>query len=64
MLLFCLNTALWRRECPKRAEARLTFLLKILVDLVLASRRNRLPSDMANSTKFVGFVIQFTVTGA
>jgi hypothetical protein len=64
VVLFCLKAPHRRRECPKQTEASLTILPKILVELMSASRVSLLPPDMANLTKVVDFVIQFTVTGA
>jgi hypothetical protein len=50
-----LKAALGRRECPKRAEAGLILLLKILGDWAAPSPKDRLPRGMANSTKVCRF---------
>lgn len=61
VLLFCLKAGHRRQECPKRVEAGLPVLLKILGEFGSEGQNRRLPPDMANSMKVVDFVIQFTV---
>jgi hypothetical protein len=56
-----LKAARRRQECPKQAEPGFVVLLKILGETVTGGPRSQLPPDMANSTKVVVFVIQFTI---